>query len=109
MPQGSFKPSPGHLVNPASPFGPTRREHDWIDRGACTKPDVDPDWFVADETDTTAIGQAKTVCRACEVRLLCRIWAYETNEWGVYAGETYTERTAKLDRRHQMFREEVAT
>jgi hypothetical protein len=38
------------------------------------------------------------MCRACPVRLWCRIHADETGEYGVYAGETHTERTRRLRR-----------
>jgi WhiB family redox-sensing transcriptional regulator len=69
--------------------------------GACTAPEVDPDWFTVEETAPGAadrIAQAKAVCRRCPVRLLCRIHADETGEYGVYAGETHTERTRRLRR-----------
>jgi Transcription factor WhiB len=49
-----------------------------------------------------AIAQAKAVCRRCPVRLLCRIHADETGEYGVYAGETHTERTRRLRRWRQL-------
>jgi hypothetical protein len=70
-------------------------------RGACTAPEVDPDWFTVEENAPTAdvaIAHAKAVCRRCPVRLLCRIHADETGEYGVYAGETHTERTRRLRR-----------
>jgi len=44
------------------------------------------------------IAQAKAVCGRCPVRLLCRIHADETGGYGVYAGETHTERTRRLRR-----------
>lgn len=84
------------------PFGPARCERDWMTRGACTTPDVDPAWWVAEETDTDAIERAKQVCRTrCPVRLECRLYAEETNEFGVYAAQTYSERTQRLQRRWQ--------
>jgi WhiB family redox-sensing transcriptional regulator len=86
------------------PFGPARSERDWMTRGACTAPDVDPAWWVAEETDVAAIQQAKRVCRTCPVRLDCRLYAEETNEFGVYAGQTYSERTARL---HYRWREAI--
>jgi len=70
-------------------------------QGACTAPDVDPDWFTVEETApgaAAAIARAKAVCRACPVRLWCRIHADETGEYGIYAGETHTERTQRLRR-----------
>jgi Transcription factor WhiB len=70
-------------------------------RGACTAAEVDPNWFTVEETTPDAdeqIALAKAVCRSCPVRLLCRIHADETGEYGVYAGETHTERTRRLRR-----------
>ena len=104
---------PGRAGRPASsqpvpwlgarvlPGGPWRLGREWMRRGACTAPEVDPDWFTVEETApdaTTAIARAKAVCRACPVRLWCRIHADETGEYGVYAGETHTERTRRLRR-----------
>jgi hypothetical protein len=81
-------------------FGPARAEHDWMRRAACARPEVDPDLFIAEETDTQAIQRAKAVCRAgCPVFADCRAWAEQANEFGVYAAETYSQRTARL-RRH---------
>lgn len=84
------------------PQGPARTERDWMTRGACTGPDVDAAWWVAEESDVEAIARAKEVCRTCPVRLDCSIHADETNEFGVYAGQTYTERTARLQRRWEV-------
>jgi WhiB family transcriptional regulator, redox-sensing transcriptional regulator len=83
------------------PGGPGRSGREWMREGACTAPEVDPDWFTVEETAPGAadrIAQAKAVCRRCPVRLLCRIHADETGEYGVYAGETHTERTRRLRR-----------
>jgi WhiB family transcriptional regulator, redox-sensing transcriptional regulator len=83
------------------PGGPWRTGRQWMAQGACTAPDVDPDWFTVEETApgaATAIARAKAVCRGCPVRLWCRIHADETGEYGVYAGETHTERTRRLRR-----------
>jgi WhiB family redox-sensing transcriptional regulator len=81
--------------------GPWRSGREWMARGACSAPEVDPNWFTVDEDApgaATAIARAKTVCRRCPVRLWCRIHADETGEYGVYAGETHTERTRRLRR-----------
>jgi len=70
-------------------------------RGACTAPGVDPAWWTVEETAPGAaaqIAKAKAVCRTCPVKLWCRIHADETGEYGVYAAETYTERTRRLAR-----------
>jgi WhiB family transcriptional regulator, redox-sensing transcriptional regulator len=85
----------------ALPAEPRRSDRQWMRRGACTMPEVDPNWFTAEENAPTAdvaIAHAKAVCRHCPVRLLCRIHADETGEYGVYAGETHTERTRRLRR-----------
>jgi WhiB family transcriptional regulator, redox-sensing transcriptional regulator len=87
------------------PAGPWRTGREWMRRGACTAPEVDPDWFTVEETAPNAaesIARAKAVCRACPVRLWCRIHADETGEYGVYAGETHTERTRRLRRWHRL-------
>jgi WhiB family transcriptional regulator, redox-sensing transcriptional regulator len=81
--------------------GPWRPSREWMRQGAGTRPGVDPDWFTVEETAPDAaakIAQAKAVCRGCPVRLLCRIHADETGEYGVYAGETHTQRTRRLRR-----------
>jgi WhiB family redox-sensing transcriptional regulator len=83
------------------PGGPWRPGREWMRQGACTKAEVDPDWFTVEEDAPDAaeqIARAKAVCRRCPVRLLCRIHADETNEYGVYNAETYSERTRRLRR-----------
>jgi Transcription factor WhiB len=83
------------------PWGPWRGGREWMARGACTAPEVDPNWFTVEETDPDAdeqISLAKAVCRGCPVRLWCRIHGDETGEYGVYNAETYTERIQRLRR-----------
>jgi WhiB family redox-sensing transcriptional regulator len=83
------------------PAGPWRPGREWMRRGACTTPEVDPDWFTVEETAPDAdrqIALAKAVCRRCPVRLWCRIHADETGEYGVYNAETYSERVRRLRR-----------
>ena len=93
--------------------GPTRPLSDgrwrggqaWMARGACTAPDVDPAWWTVEEAAPGAgeqIAKAKAVCLTCPVKLLCRIHADETGEYGVYAAETYTERAQRLARWHRL-------
>ena len=104
---------PGRAGRPASsqpvpwqgarllPAGPGRTGPEWMAQGACTAPDVDPDWFTVEETAPDAaeqIAKAKAICRRCPVRLWCRIHADETGEYGVYNAETYSERTRRLRR-----------
>jgi WhiB family redox-sensing transcriptional regulator len=83
------------------PWGPWRSGREWMARGACTGPEVDPNWFTVEETAPDAneqIAKAKAICRGCPVRLSCRIHADETGEYGIYAGETHTDRTRRLRR-----------
>jgi len=83
------------------PGGPWRTGREWMARGACTAPEVDPNWFTVEETAPNAaeqIAKAKAVCRGCPVRLLCRIHGDETRDYGVYNAETYSERITRLRR-----------
>jgi hypothetical protein len=85
--------------------GPWRIGREWMAQGACTAPEVDSNWFTVEESAPRAAEQialAKGVCRRCPVRLLCRIHADETGEYGVYAGETHTQRTRRLRRWRQL-------
>ncbi|HEY3036961.1 MAG TPA: WhiB family transcriptional regulator [Streptosporangiaceae bacterium] len=93
------------------PWGPWRAGREWMARGACTAPGVDPNWFTVEETATGAdqqIANAKAICRGCPVRLWCRIHADETGEYGVYNAETYTERVRRLRRWRRLNLEEPA-
>lgn len=56
-----------------------------VDEGACTKPGVDPDWFIP-EAKEPDIRRAQRVCDSCPVLALCDQWATEHDEWGVWAG-----------------------
>jgi len=89
------------------PLGPANTDVDFFRHGACTRPEIDPAWFTSDEDDHSSVAAARAVCRACPVQLLCRIYAYEANPYGVYAGETHTERTAKLEGRIRLARAEA--
>jgi len=83
------------------PAGPWQRGREWMARGACTAPSVDPAWWTVEEAAADAaaqIAKAKAVCRGCPVRLLCRIHGDETREYGVYNAETYSERIQRLRR-----------
>jgi len=42
------------------------------------------------------VTAARAVCSACPVQVPCRDYAYAVNPYGVYAGETQTERAANL-------------
>lgn len=93
------------------PLGPANPDVDFLARGACTRPGVDPALFTSDEDDHQAVEAARAVCRGCPVRLPCRLYAYQANPYGVYAAETQAERTAKLELRRNLAaqeREEVA-
>lgn len=77
-------------------------ETDWRQRANCR--DVrDPDLFFPVGTTGSALEQteqAKSICRACEVRQQCLDWALETHqESGVWGGLAEEERRALLRRR----------
>ena len=78
------------------PLGPANGEVDFFARGACARPGVDPALFTSEEDDDQAVAAARAVCAGCPVRLPCRRYAYDANPYGVYAGETQSERTANL-------------
>ena len=78
----------------AVPLGPANGNVDFFAHGACTQAGVDPSIFTSEEDDQQAVTAARAVCSTCPVRLPCRRYAYHANPYGVYAGETQTERTA---------------
>jgi hypothetical protein len=78
------------------PLGPANGEVDFFARGACAQPGVDPALFTSEEDDDQAVAAARTVCVRCPVLLPCRRYADVANPYGVYAGETQTERAARL-------------
>ena len=80
----------------ALPLGPTNNNVDFFTHGACAQAGVDPSIFTSEEDDQQAMTAARVVCWSCPVQLLCRRYAYDANPYGVYAGETQTERTANL-------------
>ena len=80
----------------AVPLGPGNGNVDFFTHGACAQAGVDPLVFTSEEDDQQAVTAARTVCSSCPVWLLCRRYAYAVNPYGVYAGETQTERTANL-------------
>jgi hypothetical protein len=97
-PAAEVEPWPGAHLDAA---GASRSDRAWMTRAACAQPGVEPGWFVVDEDAADApelIGRAKAVCRLCPVRLWCRIHADAAGEYGVYAGETHTERVWRLRR-----------
>jgi hypothetical protein len=78
------------------PLGPANGEVDFFARGACAQPGVDPALFTSEEDDNRAVAAARALCACCPVLLLCRRYADAANPYGVYAGETQTERVARL-------------
>jgi WhiB family redox-sensing transcriptional regulator len=78
------------------PLGPANGEADFFARGACAQPGVDPALFTSEEDDDQAVAAARALCAQCPVRLPCRRYADVANPYGVYAGETQTERAARL-------------
>jgi hypothetical protein len=85
-------------VSPSTllPLGPANGEVDFFARGACAQPGVDPAIFTSEEDDNQAVAAARAVCARCPVRRPCRGYAEAANPYGVYAGETQTERAARL-------------
>ena len=101
-PAAAVEPWPGAHLDAA---GAWRSGLEWMTRAACAQPGVDPGWFVVDEDAPGApalLGRAKAVCRRCPVRLWCRIHADATGEYGVYAGETHSERVRRRRRWHAL-------
>ena len=80
----------------ALPLGPTNNNVDFFTHGACAQAGVDPSIFTGEEDDQQAVTAARAVCWSCPVRLPCRRYAYAVNPYGVYDGETQSERTANL-------------
>jgi hypothetical protein len=88
-------------VSPSTllPLGPANGEVDFFARGACAQPGVDPAIFTSEEDDDQAVAAARALCARCPVRLPCRRYADVANPYGVYAGETQTDRAARLQLR----------
>ena len=80
----------------AVPLGPTNNNVDFFTHGACAQAGGDPSIFTSEEDDQQAVTAARVVCSGCPVRLPCRGYAYAVNPYGVYAGETQSERVANL-------------
>jgi WhiB family redox-sensing transcriptional regulator len=100
-PTAEVEPWPGAHLD----AGAWRSARGWMARAACAQPGVEPAWFVVDEDAPGAaelIAHAKAVCGRCPVRLWCRIHADATGEYGVYAGETHTERVRRRRRWHAL-------
>jgi WhiB family transcriptional regulator, redox-sensing transcriptional regulator len=83
-------------VTAPTPLGPANGDVDFFAHGACAQPGVDAAIFTSEEDDHDAVSAARAVCSSCPVRLPCRRYAYAANPYGVYAGETQTERAANL-------------
>ena len=80
----------------ALPLGPANNNVDFFTHGACAQAGVDPSIFTSEEDDQRTVTAARAVCWSCPVRLPCRRYAYAANPYGVYAGETQSERVANL-------------
>jgi hypothetical protein len=79
------------------PLGPANASVDFFTHAACAEAGVDASIFTSEEDDQQAVTAARAVCSSCPVQVLCRRYAYAVNPYGVYAGETQTERTANLN------------
>jgi WhiB family transcriptional regulator, redox-sensing transcriptional regulator len=90
----------------AVPLGPANKNVDFFTHGACAQPGVDPAIFTSEEDNDQAVAAARAVCAGCPVRLPCRLYAYAANPYGVYAGETQTERVTKLKLRTRLAADE---
>jgi hypothetical protein len=77
-------------------LGPANGQVDFFAGGACAQPGVDPAIFTSEEDDDQAVAAARAVCARCPVLLPCRRYADVANPYGVYGGETQTERAARL-------------
>ena len=88
------------------PLGPANGEVDFFARGACAQPGVDPAVFTSEEDNDQALATARAVCSRCPVRLPCRGYADAANPYGVYAGETQSERVANLKVRARLAADE---
>ena len=78
------------------PLGPANGNVNFFTHAACAQRGVDASIFTSEEDDQQAVTAARAVCSSCPVQLPCRRYAYDANPYGVYAGETQTERTANL-------------
>jgi len=77
--------------------GPRHVGHPFLALGNCRRPQAEPyrNVFAADERDPEAVVIAKAICHGCPVRPECRLWADETCPLGIWAGETWAERTRR--------------
>jgi len=82
---------------------PRQERHLFVALGNCRRPQVERyrDVFAADERDSEAVVIAKAICHGCPVRPECRTWADETRPPGIWAGETWAERTRRTRMRRR--------
>jgi hypothetical protein len=94
-PQSPAKEAP---ASPSTllPLGPANGQVDFFARGACAQPGVNPALFTSEEDNDQAVAAARALCACCPVLLPCCRYAEVANPYGVYAGETQTERAARL-------------
>jgi WhiB family transcriptional regulator, redox-sensing transcriptional regulator len=79
----------------------------WQRRGACRRPDVDPDAFFPEKGGSTRA--AKAVCATCPVTAECLAYALANDErWGVYGGKSERERRKLRPARAPVARRRVA-
>ncbi|MFJ9693434.1 WhiB family transcriptional regulator [Kitasatospora sp. NPDC101183] len=92
--RGTTVPNPAG--RPARPFVEIVPQQDGDLHGAaCTRPDVDPDWFFPDDEDEVGERRAKRICAGCPVREMCLALAIKRGEGhGIFGGLDATERRA---------------
>ena len=65
----------------------------WVEQAACRAPDVNPQWFHAEDLYSGEREQALAICAACPVRSDCLQHALAINErYGIWGGLTAPER-----------------
>jgi hypothetical protein len=58
----------------------------------CASPSIDPDVFFRPWSGTVGQRLAEAICGPCPVREACRAHGREQHEWGIWGGETETQR-----------------
>lgn len=62
---------------------------DWVADALCAQ--VDTNLFFPETPGSSSLA-AKRICAECPVKLPCREWAIENNEWGIWGGLSWNQR-----------------